>query len=67
MEDLQKVGVTRGRGNLLRLCINCGDAMIAATASKYVSERCVRNSWSCDVCGFAFETAATFTMRRTSN
>jgi predicted RNA-binding Zn-ribbon protein involved in translation (DUF1610 family) len=67
MEEFQKVGVTRGRGNPLRLCTNCGDAMIAATSSKYVSERCVRNVWSCDACGFEFETAATFTMRRASN
>jgi hypothetical protein len=64
MEEFQKVGVTRGRGNPHRLCTNCGDVMIAATTSKYVSERCVRNVWSCDACGFEFETAATLTMRR---
>ena len=32
--------------------------MIAATSSKYVSERSIRNSWSCDACGFGFGTAA---------
>jgi predicted RNA-binding Zn-ribbon protein involved in translation (DUF1610 family) len=37
---------------LLHLCANCGDAMMAATSSKYVSEQYIRNSWSCDVCGF---------------
>jgi predicted RNA-binding Zn-ribbon protein involved in translation (DUF1610 family) len=66
MEELQKVKVDRVVGKLLRLCTNCGDVMIAAKSSKYVSERCVRNSWSCDVCGFEVETTATFTSRRTS-
>ena len=60
MEEFQKVVVNRVTGKPLRLCTNCGDAMIAAKSSKYVSERCVRNSWSCDVCGFEVETTATF-------
>ena len=62
MEELQKVGVNRASRRLLHLCANCGDAMIAAT---YVSEQWVRNSWSCDVCGFEVETTAIFTLRRT--
>ena len=66
MEEFQKVEVNRVVGKPLRLCTNCGDVMIAAKSSKYVSERCVRNSWSCDVCGFEVETTATFTSRRTS-
>jgi predicted RNA-binding Zn-ribbon protein involved in translation (DUF1610 family) len=66
MEEFQKVKVNnRVTGKPLRLCTNCGDAMIAAKSSKYVSERCVRNSWSCDVCGFEVETTATFTFKRT--
>ena len=65
MEEFQKVEVNRVTGKPLRLCTNCGDAMIAAKSSKYVSERCVRNSWSCDVCGFEVETTATFTLKRT--
>ena len=67
MEEFQKVEVNRVIGKPLRLCTNCGDAMIAAKSSKYVSERCVRNSWSCDVCGFEVETTATFTLKRTPN
>ena len=67
MEEFQKVEVNRASGKALRVCTNCGDAMIAAKSSKYVSERCVRNPWSCDVCGFECETAAIFTMKRTSN
>ena len=50
--------VNRKKGTPLRFCINCSDTLIAATSSKYVSERSIRNSWSCDACGFEFETAA---------
>ena len=50
--------MNRKRGTPLRFCINCSDALIAATSSKYVSERSVRNSKSCDACGFEFGTAA---------
>ena len=46
------------RGTSPRFCINCSDTLIAATSSKYVSERSIRNSWSCDACGFEFDTAA---------
>ena len=53
-----KVDVNRKRGTPLRFCIKCSDTMIAATSSKYVSERSIRNSWSCDACGFGFGTAA---------
>ena len=67
MEEFQKSEVNRASRKPLRLCTICGDAMIAATSSQYVSERCVRNSWSCDVCGFEVETTAIFTLRRTSN
>jgi hypothetical protein len=56
MEEFKKSGGNRTSGRPLRLCANCSDAMIAATSLKYVSERCVRNSWSCDVCGFECET-----------
>ena len=49
--------VNRKRGTPLRFCIKCSDTMIAATTSKYVSERSIRNSWSCDACGFGFGTA----------
>jgi transcription elongation factor Elf1 len=59
MEEFKKLGVNRTSGRPLRLCANCTDAMIAATSLQYVSERCVRNSWSCDVCGFECETAVT--------
>ena len=60
MEECQKLEVNRASGKPLHLCANCGEAIIAATSSQYVSERCVRNSWSCGMCGFEFKTATTF-------
>ena len=50
--------VNRKRGTPLRFCIKCSDTLIAVTSSKYVSERSIRNSWSCDAYGFGFGTAA---------
>jgi predicted RNA-binding Zn-ribbon protein involved in translation (DUF1610 family) len=67
MEEFQKVEVNPARGKPLHLCTNCGDAMIAARSSQYVTERFVRNYWSCDTCGFECETAVTFNTTRTSN
>ena len=60
MEECQKLEVNRANGKPLHLCANCGEAIVAATSSQHVSERCVRNSWSCDMCGFEFKTATTF-------
>jgi hypothetical protein len=59
MEEIKKLGVNRTSARPLRLCANCSDAIVAVTSLLYVSERCVRNSWSCDVCGFECETAVT--------
>ena len=38
-------------------CIRCNDSLIAPNWSKYVSERHVCHSWSCDSCGHRFETS----------
>jgi predicted RNA-binding Zn-ribbon protein involved in translation (DUF1610 family) len=60
MEEFPKLQVNHASGKLLHLCANCAEAIIAATSSQYVSERCVCNSWSCDMCGFEYKTATTF-------
>jgi ribosomal protein L37AE/L43A len=39
-------------------CAQCGAAIIAADWAEWVSERCVRNVWCCDECGYEFETRA---------
>ena len=36
----------------------CGAAIIAADWAEWVSERCVRNVWCCEDCGYEFETRA---------
>ena len=38
-------------------CIRCNDSLIAPDSSKYISERNVSHSWSCDSCGHRFETS----------
>jgi predicted RNA-binding Zn-ribbon protein involved in translation (DUF1610 family) len=44
-------------------CAQCGDALVAPQWSEHVSEHCVRHLWSCDECGYEFETSIYF--RRT--
>ena len=36
-------------------CAQCGADIIAAEWSEHLSERCIRNAWSCDACGYQFE------------
>ena len=60
------LGIERASAKPLHLCPNCSAYIIAATWSERVNDRCVRNVWSCDVCGFEFETAAILTGNRTS-
>ena len=60
MESLQRVGVNGAGLKPFYPCAQCGAAIIAATWSEYVSERCVRNVWSCEHCGYEFETSAYF-------
>jgi hypothetical protein len=36
-------------------CAQCGDALIAPQWSEHVSARCVRHVWSCESCGYQFE------------
>ena len=37
-------------------CVRCNYTLIAPNWSEYVSEHQVRHSWSCDNCGYQFET-----------
>jgi ribosomal protein L37AE/L43A len=38
-------------------CAQCGDALVAPEWSEHVNERCVRHLWSCEACGYEFETS----------
>lgn len=37
-------------------CAQCGDTLFAAAWSEYLDDRHVRHLWSCDACGYQFET-----------
>ena len=36
-------------------CAQCGSAIVAPEWSEHRSERCVRNVWFCETCGYQFE------------
>jgi rubredoxin len=42
------------------ICPQCSAHLLAPDWSEYVSERCVRHTWSCDACGYEFETTVLF-------
>jgi len=37
-------------------CAQCGDALFAPEWSEYLDDRHIRHLWSCDDCGYEFET-----------
>jgi hypothetical protein len=41
-------------------CPQCSGWLLAPDWSEYLSERCVRHAWSCESCGYEFETAVFF-------
>jgi ribosomal protein L37AE/L43A len=68
MVNVQRTsGMDRASGKPLHLCPNCAAYIVAATWSERVSERCVRNVWSCESCGFEFETSTYFATERTAH
>ena len=36
-------------------CAQCGDALLAPEWSEYLDDRRIRHLWSCDACGYEFE------------
>ena len=38
-------------------CAQCGGKLLAPEWSEHVNERCVRHFWSCDDCGYEFESS----------
>jgi ribosomal protein S27AE len=41
-------------------CPQCGGWLLAPDWSEHLNERCVRHTWSCEGCGYQFETAVFF-------
>ncbi len=37
-------------------CAQCGEAIIAPVWAEHLGERRIRNIWSCEACGYQFET-----------
>ena len=60
MKSLPRLSVYGTIGRPFYQCPQCGAPILADPWSEYVSERQVRNVWSCEACGYQFETAAYF-------
>ncbi len=41
-------------------CPQCSEWLLAPDWSEYLNDRCVRHIWSCEACGYQFETAVFF-------
>jgi ribosomal protein L37AE/L43A len=41
-------------------CAQCGATIIAPEWSEYLSERRARHTWSCETCGYQFESTVYF-------
>ena len=48
--------VTYGKNN----CPQCSEWLLAPDWSEYLNDQCVRHTWSCEGCGYQFETAVYF-------
>jgi len=42
------------------ICPQCSAWLLAPDWSEHFNERCVRHCWSCETCGYQFETAVIF-------
>lgn len=42
------------------MCPQCSEALLAPNWSEYLSELRVRHTWSCEACGYDFETTVFF-------
>jgi transcription elongation factor Elf1 len=40
-------------------CPRCGNHLVAAEASEFLSDGHIRHSWACESCGHDFQTAVT--------
>jgi ribosomal protein L37AE/L43A len=48
-------------------CAQCGASLTAPTWSEYLSDAQARHLWSCDDCGYAFETLVIFATENKSD
>ena len=63
-ESMSQYTETAGRSRLAtyskNLCPQCSGWLLAPNWSEYLNERCVRHTWSCETCGYDFETTVFF-------
>jgi hypothetical protein len=45
-------------------CAQCGDTLFAPEWSEYLDERHIRHLWSCDRCGYEFESMVRYPAAR---
>jgi hypothetical protein len=45
-------------------CAQCGDRLFAPEWSEYLDERHIRHLWSCDTCGYRFESLVRYPERQ---
>ena len=57
---LQTETATHTRFATCNTCPQCNEWLLAPDWSEYLNERCVRHTWSCEACGYEFETAVFF-------
>jgi ribosomal protein L37AE/L43A len=50
----------RFEGPPLNLCAQCGAELVAPIWAEHLDERRVRHLWSCEACGYQFETSVYF-------
>ncbi len=48
-------------------CPQCGADIITPEWSEHRSEHCIRNVWSCEVCGYQFEETLYLSARKLEN
>ncbi len=45
------------------ICPQCSMRLFAPECSEHVNERCVRHAWTCDACGYEFETSVSLPLK----
>jgi ribosomal protein L37AE/L43A len=60
VKRLQRLGVYGTTGTPFYQCAQCGAPIVAEICPESVSERQMRNLWSCDACGYHFEAVSCF-------
>jgi hypothetical protein len=58
--ELRTRSRTTSYARLTNRCAQCGEVMFMPEWSEYLNERRVRHLWTCDTCGYRFETVVAF-------